>query len=108
VGIFNKGTDLSNDHPVGTPYCGGGQIAVGNIAGCSDNAFYPAVQGINSFSFVVGDSAVAKENMRIYGSNLSTATVECGSCHDPHNDANPGFLRRSWATGSLCNACHIM
>jgi predicted CXXCH cytochrome family protein len=33
--------------------------------------------------------------------------VECASCHDPHTDAQPTFLRISNSGSSVCLACHI-
>lgn len=33
--------------------------------------------------------------------------VECGSCHDPHNDTNDPFLRMSNAASALCTTCHV-
>ena len=36
---------------------------------------------------------------------LSAPTVECGTCHDPHNSA-PMFLRISNAGSRLCLSCH--
>lgn len=32
--------------------------------------------------------------------------VECGSCHDPHDQTNIPFLRISNAASALCTACH--
>jgi predicted CXXCH cytochrome family protein len=101
------GTDLSNDHPVGIPYCGGGQTAAGDNSGCADPDFHPARAAQGQTGFVVGTSSVAKENMRLYGSSVSSATVECASCHDPHLDKNKTFLRISNSGSAVCLTCHI-
>lgn len=98
------GTDLSNDHPVGIPYCGGGQTGLGKT-GCADQDFNAVTQGANATSFVVGSSAVMKENMRLYNT-AGGLSVECGSCHDPHNDAQKTFLRISNAGSAVCLTCH--
>jgi len=34
-------------------------------------------------------------------------TVECSSCHDPHNDQYGNFLRKSNSGSQLCLNCHI-
>ena len=102
------GTDLSNDHPVGIPYCGGGQQAAGDNAGCADPDFHPARAAVGGQAgFSVGTSSVAKENMRLYGSSVGSATVECASCHDPHLDKNKTFLRISNSGSAVCLTCHI-
>src|SRR5207249_869044 len=33
-------------------------------------------------------------------------TVECVTCHEPHDDVNPKFLRVSNANAALCTFCH--
>ena len=99
------GTDLSNDHPIGMAYCGGGQATTGSLGGCADQDFNPQMSGANG-SFWVGTSSTQKENMRTYGTSPATATVECGSCHDPHSSVNRTFLRTSNSGSGLCLTCH--
>lgn len=98
------GSDLSNDHPVGIPYCGGGQTGLGNSS-CADGDFNAVTQGANSSSFTVGTDAVVKNRMRLYntGGGLS---VECGSCHDPHQSQQKTFLRISNSGSAVCLTCH--
>jgi len=36
-----------------------------------------------------------------------TQQVQCTSCHDPHEDENPAFLRMDNRGGGLCIACHL-
>ena len=108
TGIYMLGTDLSNDHPVAIPYCGG-HSGVG-LAGCKDQGFN-APSGTDSThapGFYVGSSLIARENMRLYPVAGNTtdpfnSTVECSSCHDPHNDRKPSFLRRY---PGVCSTCH--
>lgn len=38
---------------------------------------------------------------------LYSGRVECGSCHNPHDNAIVPFLRTSNAASALCNSCHI-
>jgi predicted CXXCH cytochrome family protein len=77
-GVNSVGTDLRNDHPVGIAY--------------------PAT---GDFNAAVGG---AVNGLPLYG---ATDTVECGSCHDPHDNANNNFLRASNAASALCLDCHI-
>ena len=104
--IANLGTDLSNDHPVGVPYCGGNQTAPGSRAGCRDQDFFGAMNNGSGNGYVVGNSSIQRENMRLYGTSLGTATVECASCHDPHNAQNKTFLRISNSGSAVCLTCH--
>ena len=107
AGVDFIGTDLSNDHPVGMAYCGGNQLAVGSNAGCNDPAFRGAITGLGD-RFEVGTSpAGTSTNMRLYGDTVNSATVECGSCHDPHSDALPTFMRASNVNSAVCLTCHI-
>lgn len=99
------GTDLSNDHPVGIPYCGGGLNASG-VGTCSDSDFNAVSPGPNAYSFVVGTNATMKSNMRLYNT-AGVLTVECGSCHDPHNTTNTSFLRISNSESAVCLTCHV-
>jgi predicted CXXCH cytochrome family protein len=105
AGIVMLGTDLSNDHPIGMAYCGGGQSATGSNAGCADSDFIASAG--SGIKWYVGGSSTERENMRIYGTDSSTATVECGSCHDPHNAVNKVFLRTSNEGSAVCLTCHV-
>lgn len=108
AGVVMLGTDLSNDHPIGMAYCGGGQTNTAGNAGCADTDFNAqTAAAVNGGSFYVGASAIQRENMRTYGATTASATVECGSCHDPHNAVNKTFLRTSNAGSGVCLTCHI-
>ena len=107
AGVDFIGTDLSNDHPIGMAYCGGNQTAAGANTGCNDMAFNGAITGLGSQFEVGTDSAGTSSNMRIYGTTVGSATVECGSCHDPHTDVNPTFLRKNNAGSAVCLTCHV-
>lgn len=41
------------------------------------------------------------------GVRLIDGKVECGTCHNPHNAANPPFLATPNAGSALCYTCHI-
>src|SRR5262249_47779774 len=74
------GTDLSDDHPV---------------------------------SFVYDSALAIKRGDLVDPSSLAGAIkldaeqqVQCTSCHDPHEDKRPKFLRASNVAGALCLTCH--
>ena len=107
AGVDFIGTDLSNDHPIAIAYAGGG-CGNGNNATCNDKDFVAPQAGLTSTSFQVGGATAGdKQAMRLYGADVVSATVECASCHDPHNDQFPTFLRKSNAGSAVCLTCHI-
>lgn len=128
IGAMNQapvpmlGTDLRNDHPISIQY-GGGGCSASNTA-CSnlkDKDFVtPATALINNVQHwwvnttVTGATANReKSDMILYTRNDGPASaaepfVECGSCHDPHNEqAQPvSFMRISNTGSQVCLACH--
>ncbi len=109
AGVDFLGVDMRNDHPIAIAYGGGScnVTAVDAAGGCADGDFKGAQQGLSSTSFQVGSATPgAKDAMRLYGSSLASATVECASCHDPHTDSQPTFLRKSNAGSAVCLTCH--
>lgn len=78
----NLGTDLTNDHPVNFDY---------------DNALFIADGG------GLNDPAGAPVTAL-----LSGGTVQCSSCHDPHDNTNPGgpFMVVDNTDSALCTTCH--
>lgn len=71
------GTDLSNDHPISITY-----------DPTADTDFYDAVGNY------------------VNGLPLYDGRVECGSCHNPHDDQYGTFLRVDNAGSALCLKCH--
>ena len=69
---------LSNDHPVNMPH-----------------------DPIRNTS--LRDVATVTASLPLYGSNNS---VQCGTCHDPHNNINTHFLRQP-NTAAGCTTCHL-
>ncbi|PKO90361.1 MAG: hypothetical protein CVU18_00935 [Betaproteobacteria bacterium HGW-Betaproteobacteria-12] len=126
--IANLGTDLSNDHPVGIQYCGGG-ISTGGASTtdassgtCRDGDFNAPQNGLigGHRAWWVDTSAGAagtrqKTDMVLYArapvlagdatSGQFQPFVECASCHDPHSE-NPTFLRVPNTQSAVCLACH--
>jgi predicted CXXCH cytochrome family protein len=120
TGIANLGTDLSNDHPIGIQYCGGGINGSTGAGSCRDTDFVAPTSTVISGTRVFWVDADAngvrnKTDMILYNRDFgATATpagvgpsVECASCHDPHTDANPTFLRRTNTASGVCLACHV-
>ena len=125
--IANLSTDLSNDHPIGIQYCGGGLTGSGTaVSGtCNDSDFRaPQTQVINSnqiFWVDTGGTGKQRTDLPLYQRSTGGLgpMVECASCHDPHvstGQAGPAgtgqvagetFLRISNASSAVCTACHV-
>lgn len=121
------GTDLSNDHPIGIQYCGGGLSGTGTaVSGtCRDGDFTALqTQTINNnqvFWVETGGAGKQRTDLPLYqrASGGLGPLVECASCHDPHvssGQAGPigtgqssgeTFLRISNASSAVCTACHV-
>jgi predicted CXXCH cytochrome family protein len=112
AGIANLGTSLTNDHPVGIQYCGGGIIGGGGS--CADGDFFAPTEGsIGGGTFwwieTGGNATRSKTDLPLYGRTVSGTfqpMVECASCHDPHTTGQATFLRISNAGSALCLSCH--
>lgn len=75
------GTNMFAQHPVAVTYTPGGEF--------------------NNIATAEGVGVKIQQND---GNN----TVECNSCHDPHDqDTNGSFLRAANNTSQLCTGCHI-
>lgn len=127
-GIASLGMDLSNDHPIGIAYCGGG-ISAGKTdaaANCKDKDFKSPTEGVinSKQAYWVDTSAGAgagreKTDMILYTRAFAAGdgpSVECGSCHDPHvessttdtnSKAGQTFLRIANTGSAVCLACHV-
>lgn len=125
-GIANLSGDLTNDHPIGIEYCGGGLSGTGTtVSGtCKDLDFKNSgstngvkTKSINSQQVFWVDSGSVADNRDKGDIILFTRTfsagarpsVECASCHDPHkakgsDDVN--FMRVATAGSAICLACH--
>jgi hypothetical protein len=126
-GVALLGTDLSNDHPIGIQYCGGGVTGTGTTvtAACRDGDFVtPQTAVINSnqiFWVDTGGTGKQRTDLPLYtrATGGLGPLVECASCHDPHvsnGQAGPAttgqvagdtFLRISNASSAVCTACHV-
>lgn len=84
--------DLRNDHPVSIVYDVTNPIAA-SLRDPTVNGTIPGWLGAPN----------GRINELLKTGNT---TVECSSCHDPHNNVNTLFLRTSNANSALCTGCH--
>lgn len=128
IGLANLGIDLTNDHPVGIQYCGGGistgsaSTSAASTGACRDGDFNAPANGtiagtrvwwVDSSAGVTGTRE--KTDMILYAraptltgdatSGFFQPFVECASCHDPHS-SNTTFLRIQNTQSAVCLTCH--
>jgi predicted CXXCH cytochrome family protein len=80
VGNVTNSGGLTNDHPINmshNPATDAGLATPGNVTA---------------------------GGLVLYG---TTNTVQCGSCHDSHDNTNGKFLRKPNTGSALCTTCHI-
>ena len=118
--ITNLGKDLTNDHPIGLQFAGEGYSMSNPVGPGKDPDFHHAstkIQGTTRIWWVntsVGTNDFEKSDMKLYtrvgtvGVNAGEPQpyVECASCHDPHVDYNPTFLRIDPSGSAVCLTCH--
>ena len=76
----NLGADLRNDHPIGVTFS------------TADAAF-------------LSQASIVTAGLPFYGA--ASDRMECATCHNPHNNTNSPFLRRTNVGSALCLTCHI-
>ncbi|VAX15489.1 Cytochrome c family protein [hydrothermal vent metagenome] len=122
AGVTLIGTDLRNDHPIGTQYAGGGYTSSTPAPSSGNDPDFNAAKNTTIGSTLVWwvDTSTGTTNTRektdmiLYsrpstdfaGGGTTEPSVECASCHDPHTSANPTFLRTSNVGSAVCLACH--
>jgi len=74
------GTDLSDDHPISFVYDGELAVRQGELV----------------------DPTTLPKSVHLD----ATKQVQCTTCHDPHEDRRPMFLRMSNDGGAMCLSCH--
>ncbi len=87
------GSDLRNDHPIAIIY--------ETARAATPAEFTTQIQ--SGAKITVG----AVNPLPLYGATAAAATVECASCHNPHNNINGTFLRKANTGSALCLTCHI-
>ena len=99
------GNDLSNDHPVSMTYASASSPGQGGLIGEDTHGagFRPTT--------AVGSRTVIQNGVTTLP--LYSGQVECGSCHDPHEDrtftagVQIAFLRADNNGSALCMTCHM-
>jgi predicted CXXCH cytochrome family protein len=93
---------LEGQHPVGIPYAG----ATGSSAAIA--GYQPATTAGCAAGVPMCVTGTANEGTKIklFGAAVATASIECASCHEPHESTNGHFLRVA-AAANYCAACHI-
>ena len=86
------GIDLTNDHPVHLIY---------NTSDLTDPDLNPATLVGTHVGVTFGGRTVP-----LYGTTVANAYLECGSCHDPHDNTQGTFLRFSNNQSVMCLTCH--
>jgi len=129
-GIANLSEDLTNDHPIGIEYCGGG-ITTGSLNTCGDKDFidsaggplaeagkrlqYDATKGIFWVDVAGGTTGTREKSdialfKRADFTDAGGPSVECASCHDPHKAKGSDdvhFMRVATAGSKICLSCHV-
>ena len=83
--VTNLGSDLSNDHPVNFTY---------------DAALATADGGLNTPADP-NNFVDAGAKFPLFGGKM-----ECGTCHDAHDNTNGTFLVVPNSSSDLCTTCH--
>ncbi len=120
--VTNLGKDLTNDHPIGIQYAGGGysesypsgrpRVDIDFNPPSTERLSTGRVWWVDSREHP--EAAFSKRDMKLYsrvgtrGTNVGELQpyVECASCHDPHVDYNPTFLRIDPVGSAVCLTCH--
>lgn len=92
-GLPFLGTDLRNDHPVNVIY--------ETARAATPTEF--VTQVLSGSKITVG----ASNPLPLFGTATATATVECASCHNAHNNLLGNFLRIANTGSAMCLKCHI-
>lgn len=104
TGSSNVGTDLSGDHPISIEL--NSALIAAKALQCTNNEI-----AFKVCSPPPGSPVLLEKTNNRFGGAPTGVGVQCGSCHDPHEDRNPGttvFLRVGDKINhdELCNACH--
>ena len=102
--LIGQGGDLSQSHPVNFTY---DAALVAADTGIWDvgNALNVAVLGTSEVKSV-RPTLTVDANGALQQPLLFNNTVQCASCHNPHNDNNADYLRTPIVNSQLCFKCH--
>ena len=103
--VTNLGRDLANDHPVGIQYAASSVATLDPDFNMAKKLTDKDVWYVDSGATKGTANAKDKYDMILYTKNAKPY-VECASCHDPHTDENPTFLRIANTGSAVCLTCH--
>jgi predicted CXXCH cytochrome family protein len=93
----NLGSDLANDHPVNFLYDSALATADGGL-------FTPATPTASGPGYVRAKATGTAGQVTV--PVLFNNTVQCATCHNPHNNTTSPFLRKANTGSALCLDCH--
>jgi predicted CXXCH cytochrome family protein len=111
VGNGAAGNEMVNNHPVSIPYAGltVGTVTSKAVADGTVGNYWQVASGASCSSpsgFCTAKAATGSF-INLKGTVATALTVECSSCHEPHNKyGGTYFLRVAAANSALCLACH--
>jgi predicted CXXCH cytochrome family protein len=94
------GNDLSDDHPIGEDY-----QAIAPSTSTRWKVATPSTSGTVATLPVPGSTSTLR--LPVHVGVPGSYTVECATCHTPHNPSNGYFLRAPNTGSAVCLACHI-
>ncbi len=102
--LVGTNNDLSQTHPVNFSY---DSALTAADRGLWDVGFGTNVRQIGNTSLTAVRASLSRDP---YGALqqpiLFNGTIQCASCHNPHSQTNPPFLRVSAQDNKLCFKCH--
>lgn len=101
TGGDSLGIDLSNDHPVNMAYTDAIALADKGLWATPDGGFSigTGIRTVRSTDTTWGTTGIQSPV-------LFSTTVQCATCHNPHNNTNGTFLRIANTNSALCLKCH--
>lgn len=93
----NLGTDLANDHPVNFLYDS-------TLAAADSGLFTPATPNASGPGYVRAKATGTDGQVTV--PVLFNNTMQCATCHNPHNNTTAPFLRKANTGSALCLDCH--
>ena len=98
-GVTTAGLTMTEAKKVGS-----GSAAVSSFGLRNDHPVNMSHNETNDAGLVLATTVMG--TLKLYSGGANSTTVQCGSCHEPHNDTNPPFLRVSNVSSGLCLTCH--
>ncbi len=103
--VVGAAGNMDKNHPVSIPFKGATYNSITSAINSLDTDYRTAQTACGTTGYPVC-SIGGTTTMRLYGSAVNNAGIECGSCHEPHDGTYGRFLRANNAASALCQACH--